>query len=396
MSSKKPRIMALLFLCLFCSGAVIAQEQVLQSYMQVFSRADLSAKTEVLKHAAADSRASEFMGELYNYALQFALFNSQILKDDPDMQKLVSFAARGAGDSGYHESLDTLWKLLSGYQDSLTGVEILMAMGKLGKGNSMAIENLNNYLLDQSSRYDAGTFADYPVLSACIAAVAELGDSSSYPALFSILTAGYPEVIVLEATGAMDLIRGDYKQFLIDIILKNPPEEKLAAFKAGMGSSVFGLAEQGQLAEVALEQGLAFGIVENNAALSALRYSAISALTRLQWTRASALAIRHYYRVQTDFQQGIVYKERFLEAIACLGAIGSSDAAMALALQLGLINARTERTGTFDEDITLALIQALGLIGDKAAFDYLLYISYLNYPDHIQAAAKNALDRFRW
>jgi HEAT repeat protein len=74
----------------------------------------------------------------------------------------------------------------------------------------------------------------------------------------------------------------------------------------------------------------------------------------------------------------------------------SSDAAMALALQLGLINAQTEKTGLYDEDITLAAVQALGAIGDKAAFDYLLYISYLPYPEHIQAAAKEALNRLKW
>jgi HEAT repeat protein len=395
MNSFKIRTRALLFLCLLCSGIAIAQEPVLQSYMQIFSRADLSAKTDIIKTAAADSRV-EFMGELYEFALQFAIFNSQILKNDPDMLNLVSLAARGAGDSGSVESLDTLWNLLSSYQDSITRVEILMAIGKLGNSSSKVIENLNNYLAHQSSIYSSGINVDYPVLSACIAAVAELGDSSSYPALFTVLNAGFPEVIVLEASGAMDLIRGDYKQFLVDVIQKNPPEEKIAAFKAGMSSSGFGTTEQGQLAEVALEQGLAFGSIEDNAALSALRYSAIAAITRLQWTRASALAIRHYYRVQTDFQQGVASKELFLEAIACLGAIGSSDAALALALQLGLINARTERTGSFDEDITLAVIQALGLIGDKSAFDYLFYISYLNYPDHIQVAAKEALDRFRW
>ena len=385
-----------LFLFLFCSGVVFAQDQILQSYMQIFSRADLSAKTGVLRDASADSNAHETIGGLYDFALRFALYNSQILKDDPDMLKLINFAARGAGDSGYIESLNTLWNLFSGYQDSLTRAEILMAIGKLGKGNSIVIDNLNNYLKNQSAAYNFGIRIDYPVLSACIAAVAELGDSSSYPALFSVIATDFPEVIILEALGAMDLIRGDYKQFLIDVIHKNPSEEKLAAFKAGMNSYSFGPAEQGQLAEVALEQSLAFSSVEDNALLSALRYSAIAALTQLRWTRASALAIRHYYRVQTDFQQGLAGKRRFLEAIACLGAIGSSDAALALALQLGLINARTERTGSYDEDITFAVIQALGLIGDKSAFDYLLNISYLNYPDHIQAAAKEALDRFRW
>jgi hypothetical protein len=41
-------------------------------------------------------------------------------------------------------------------------------------------------------------------------------------------------------------------------------------------------------------------------------------------------------------------------------------------------------------------VQSLGEVGDKAAVDYLLYMNYLAYPEHIQAAAKEALGRLKW
>jgi HEAT repeat protein len=122
----------------------------------------------------------------------------------------------------------------------------------------------------------------------------------------------------------------------------------------------------------------------------------VAVLTEFQWTRASPLAIKHFYRVQTDVQNGAVPRERLVEAVNCLGAMGSSEAAQALALQLGLLNSQTERSGVFDETVTLAVVQALGAIGDKSAFDHLLYISYLSYPEHIQAAAREALARLKW
>ncbi|GHV94024.1 hypothetical protein AGMMS50293_03440 [Spirochaetia bacterium] len=396
MNNGKKRVTFALVACL--ASAVFAQELVLQSYQQNFSRADLAAKAEILQAAAADESAFSYMGELYEFALQFVLQNAGILEEDPQMLRLAGIAARGAGNAGNKASLDTLWNIFSGYRDSLTRVEILGALGVLGKGNSQVIENLNNYLSGQNRLYRSGIVVDYPVISACVAALAELGDSSSFPALFSALTTDYPEVIVLEVSGALDLIPGNFKQFLIDVILKNPPAEKLAAFKAGMNSGRFTPAERGQLAEIALEQSLGSSPdnTEDNAALSALRYASALAITWLQWTRAGAMAIRHFYRTQTDFQHGLAPRERFIEAIACLGAMGSSDASMALALQLGLVNAQTEKTGAYDEDITLALVRALGAIGDKAAFDYLLYISYLSYPEYIQAAAKEALNRLKW
>jgi hypothetical protein len=129
---------------------------------------------------------------------------------------------------------------------------------------------------------------------------------------------------------------------------------------------------------------------------SLLRYEAVEVLTRLKWTRASPLAARHFYQIQADFNSGSVPRERLLEAIACMGAMGDSDSAQVLALQLGYANSRAESGSEYDEAVILALVRALGDIGDKSAFDYLLYISYLSYPEQIQIAAREALNRLKW
>jgi hypothetical protein len=97
-----------------------------------------------------------------------------------------------------------------------------------------------------------------------------------------------------------------------------------------------------------------------------------------------------------DFQENISHKSRLIEAIAFLGAVGNSEAALALGLQLGLINDRKEKTGFFDAGITLAIVQALGLIGDKAAFNHLLHASKLSYNENITLAAREAIDRLKW
>ena len=289
---------------------------------------------------------------------------------------------------------EVLWGHFLQNPDSETGQNILVKLGTIGKGNRQVTENLNNYLMGRNLLFKSGTAVDYMVVSSCISAIMELGDSSSYPALFSVLYAGYPEVIASEAHGALDVIRGNLLQFLMNVIENNPPDEKFAAFRAGINSQRMTISERGRLAERALEQGLA--ATEENIDLSAMRYSAIGILTQLRWTRANALAIRHYYRVQSDFLQNTVPKERFIDAINCLGALGNSDAALVLGLQLGLINAKTETTGTFDPEITMAIVRALGLIGYNAAFDHLLYISNLSYPEEIQAAAREAVARLKW
>jgi len=288
----------------------------------------------------------------------------------------------------------SLWRLFLDNSDSKTGADILIKLGSVGKGNKTIIDNINNYLMGKNLLFHSGENVDYTIISVCISALMELGDNSSYPALFSVLYAGYPEVIINEAQGALELIPGNLQQFLVNIIAHNPPEEKFAAFTMGMNSDRLTVSQRGQLAELALEQGLAS--TDDNIDLTAMRYSAVLLLTRLRWTRANALAIRHYYRVQSDYLLSPAQKERFIEAITCLGAVGNSDAALVLGLQLGLINARTESTGTYDPEITMAIVQALGRIGYNAAFDNLLNVSNLSYPEEIQAAAREAVARLKW
>jgi len=249
-------------------------------------------------------------------------------------------------------------------------------------------------LMEMNNALKSGERVNYGIVSACIAALMEQGDSSSYPVLFSVLCAGYPEIITLEAVGALDIIPGNLHLFLLDVIENNPPIEKFIAFRTGINSRQLTVSERGQLAELALE--LSFSYTEDNVDLNAMRYAAVIALTRLNWKRANPLAIRHYYRTQADFMQGIISKERIIEAIECLGAVGDTDAALVLVLQLGLINLRTERTGAYDPEITMAIVQALGNIGDNAAFDNLLFTSNLSYDEDITSAAAEAIARLKW
>ena len=47
-------------------------------------------------------------------------------------------------------------------------------------------------------------------------------------------------------------------------------------------------------------------------------------------------------------------------------------------------------------EIVLAVINTLGAIGDKSAFDSLLAVTYLNYEESVLTAARDALSGLRW
>ena len=354
------------------SSPLTGQESILSSYERNFIRASLAGKTGILYDAATDEKAGEFIGGLYDFALRFALTNGEYLNSDPDMISLVAAAAKGAGNSGNRDSAPTLWKLFDLYIDSYSRVEILGALAVLGEGNSDVITSLNSFLEIQNDSFQAGIPPDYPVLRACIAALGLLKDNSSFPVLFTTMTAGYPQVITQETLKALESIQGDYKDYLIGIILKNPFPEKAAAFRIGAYNERLSPDERAELAQAALEVSLGSTGPADQVNAASLRYDAATVLTRLQWSPAAPLAIRNFYRVQADFTNGAAPRERFLEAIAFLAVMGNAEAARALALQLGFLNSQTEKSGEYDEAVVLALINALGELGDKAAFDYLL------------------------
>jgi HEAT repeat protein len=307
-------------------------------------------------------------------------------------------AARGVGASGHRASTDTLWKVFSAFRDSQTRSSALEALAVLGKGNAGIVENLNQYLANQNNLYRSGMNLDLVTLSACIKALAGLGDGSSFPVLFSALTAGYPDNISREVSGALEVIDGNYAEFLLGVIQRNPAQEKLAALNAALASERLNSAQRGDLAVSALETVIDTPAANSESGMAAgeLKSLAVKIIADLKLIRASPVMVKYFYQTQEMYQGKAVPKDRLIEAVNCLGAIGTSDAAQALALQLGFYNSQIERTGEYDEDVVLALVKALGDTKDKIAFDYLLYVGYLAYPETIQSAARDSLGQLEW
>ena len=71
--------------------------------------------------------------------------------------------------------------------------------------------------------------------------------------------------------------------------------------------------------------------------------------------------------------------------------MGTHEAAVRLTLYLELINSYVDNGQAYDEQVVIAVIKNLELLGDLVAFDYLLYTGYLNYSERVKQAAREAL-----
>ena len=127
-----------------------------------------------------------------------------------------------------------------------------------------------------------------------------------------------------------------------------------------------------------------------------LEVDCVHVISKNNWTRASALVLKYFSQVKEFYKNNRVSEQHFLDAVSATAMLASSDAAKALALYLGELNTQMEQGTAPSKTVVLAVINALGTLGNKTAFDYLLYATYLEYPDEVVTAARNALTKLKW
>ncbi len=381
-------------------GAVTAQGQeskaIIETYQRNFVRSSLGTKLELLREASTYEGVD--MGPLYETALKFVLGNAELLEADLIVRDIAIVSADMIRKYKYTPAAESLWDLFQAFRENTVRVSLLLALGEVARDNPNLIERLNAYLGAQTTLFRSGTQPDYPTLEACITALGRLGDGSSFPVLFSAYVAGYKADITRKASEALAGLQGDYHGYLVQVLERNTALEKRAALEVGLSNPKFTEDQRASLAEAALAAGIGYSsanAVETDA-VREMRYKAVLELTERRWQKASPVAIKHFYDVLSLYNRSQATKSSLLEAIACLGAMGTPEAAQTLSLYLQLINTETEQGKVYDEQIVLAVIRNLGALGDKVAFDYLLYIGYLKYPDSIKKAAKDALQNLKW
>lgn len=379
-------------------SAASAQEssELIDTYRRNFVRSSLGTKLELLKEASAYDGVD--MGPLYDTAIQFVLGNAALLSTDALLRDISVLSVNMVRKYKYAPASANLWQLFGVYKDSLVRVPLLQTLAEVAVGNKDILKELNAFLDTQVSLFKSGVRIDLAVLDAAIYAVGRLGDASSFPYLFAAYTASVNKAVTERASVAMAALTGDYAAFLAEVIRSNSPAEKTAALEAGLRGDALSPEKRAELAETALSVGVSYqGSSSGDLTyILSLRTSAARELTAREWQKASPLAIKHFYDYQMQYNRGQVSKSNFLESIALLGAMGTSEAAQALALYLQLINTETEQGKSFDEQVALAVVSNLGRLGDKSAFDYLLYIGYLQYPESVKKAARDALQKLRW
>jgi hypothetical protein len=394
--SKVLWITVVLIAVVFCGAWGQQTDDLLNAFQRNFVISSLDVKIQILQDAADKGAAG--LGPLYLQAVDYVLGNVSLIAKDGRFGQLSEIALEQLDALSFTEASRSVWQLFEA--DTGTGVRVraLSTLGNIAGGDEDTMQNIVMWLDKQNIIRETGTPQDIQVIAAAVNALGRLGPESAFPVVFTAMYLGYSDIISSLCREALLTIRGDLKDHLMGILRNRPLREKRLALQMALESERLQESGKAEVAAFALDIALHTGTKEADLKKISreIRQLSVRALGERQWTPATALMIEHFDTSLQEADRGIADKNLLLEAIAGLGNMQSREAAVRLTQYLVLLNSYTEKGQGYDEQIMMAVVTNLGKLGDKTAFDDLMYVQYLNYGSTIRSAAKTALGKIKW
>ncbi len=369
----------------------------LNTFRRNFERAEqLDIKLKILNDSI---KAGPYgMGPLYLDAVDYVVEHSDILLKDTLAKQIALLSAKQIQVVGYTRAKTSLWQLFKVVEETTLRIGVLSALGVVGHGDETVIRSIVEWLSSENALFPTPRRADLRLIEQAILTLGEFKSSRAFAVLFTVRELQYSDAISKLAEEALLSLEGDLTENLIRIIQEGPLSEKLSALKMAVATDTLQSAQRAEIAEIGLEVGMYTTTRDTDEQKIArdIRAMALKVLSDAKWLKASSLAIEHFGMSLVAFDRGVVSKPYLLEAIDGLGNMGTHESAERLTLYLELLNSYTEHGRVYDEQIVLAVLENLRLLGDKVAFANLSYTQYLNYSDVVKKAAQNAVDNLKW
>lgn len=377
-----------LALCFAAGSFAFAQAH---TYEIEYIKGNFSQKTQAVKKA---SEVGDF--SLPIEAINFCVGVEQKLGDDDrDLNMLIETSVRCLKNNTTY-SMEEISQLLCSVFKSFSNSNVRIAvLEKLEEfPSSYSLELLNGYIYDRCQNV---TPMD-DVLKKAFFSVKNVGNSVSFWYLFSadvlglwpehsaLLQASYSPMAASCEVEVLDLfskVNAEQKEYILSVISKN---------------SEFPAKIQGEVAENALSETISsYGEKkEFSEAEIKLQLSALDLLARTKWTRASSMASSYFTVARYEYENGMIDDSQFCKVISDVTTIASGDTCVVLSQYLDFLNKSKESGSAPVKAVVLSVINALGELGNKSAFDYLLYVTYLDYGEDVVTAARNALSKLKW
>ena len=390
------KIIAMLCLC-FISSLLFGQslgvyEKESKTEIVNFLLGSIEDKIALIKNTDTEKSS----GYIYVFALQFVHENWIYFDNLPILQDLAYESITRLKNPSAQNAVPLFKPLFESINNTQVRIAILEKIPELVQDSYELVSMINTFIFTEIQRPQETRSLD--LITAGLKALQKCGSSLSFNVYFSVLQENIsPEISVL-AKEALFAITKESQTQLMNIIRSGTIQDRLLAFEIiqdNPKNSEYFCAEvaENTLANVI---NISEESYESNDAIN-LQLQAMRVLKKTSWTKASKLLIDYFALAQKYYKAGKISTENMLEIISCLEHFASAESGQALASYLGSLNEEAEKTKQYNESLLLSVITALGNLGEKSAFDYLLYaISFSEYSDAIISAAKEALAGLKW
>ena len=383
MFMKKKFLFVLIFMIPLMLFANSLDEQNL-IFQKTFYRGNLQDKIQVMKEASVLDSDVE---PIFLASMDFIVNHAEVLSDDSLMIELAKITLENLSKIDNKKATDFLVELFPLYNSEIVKISIL---------NSILSLNINDKAMT-SLIVDYGfELLENPkekIMSLLISVLKEINDSSAFSLLFKYAASSeIPALIKFEAETAISQAADKHKDDMVAIIENGSLEEKNLALRIALNNEKNSDFLRAEIAEKALQVSIIYiGDTENQENLISFQLAAIRELRRVAWTRSADLVIKFFDFARSEYEKGFLSEDDYIEIIYCVEELAISKASSILSDYLAFFNAQTEQGISCSEPVVLAVISSLGNLGNKIAFDNLLYVGYLSYSDEIIEASRVAL-----
>ena len=370
-----------------------------ESKIVKYVKGNISDKTAAVREASGTE--ADFLCEK---ALDFVLLNKDLLGNDRELDALAVAAALSISND-YISSLSEKQKLVlmnklsdlfakftnSGTVQSTIISKVVAQHNQLPYSDFTAM--LNSYIYKTPINQ-----IDSSVAKSIFSSLEVIGNSESFTILYSLWNnpkySNYSKSIESALASLVPLSMNE----IIKVVQTGKIDQISLLFKLIKNNTNIPKNYCCEIAENVLSESIL--LMDDSSKitdlLTGIQIESMKILSENNWTRASTVALAYFEFSKTLYSLNYLKEAEMKAIISSLCNISPLNAVTPLTMYLEELNSKKEQNETVSNEIVLSVINTLGAIGDKSAFDSLLAVTYLTYPESILSAARGALAGLRW
>lgn len=367
----------------------------LNKYEIKFIKGNISDKISCIKDA--DKKTSE---KLAAWGVDFVLNNMNFLKDDRDLSGLAIASIMSYPEELYFSQTETECTRLTSIFYNFTDKNVRLSI--IDKFHSLELSESRPETLQFIQQYLKSAFDDNvspsEVERKAIIVIGEIGKHNSFDILYSIYKSKKWPSVEKELKDSLISLSERAMPSLIDLINNSNYQELKSISSLFVKNDKNSNTLKAEIAENILNASML--IVRDSGSvtkdISDFQIDLCKTLYENNWTRSSELMLSYFEIAKTQVKAGFITEVQFAEIIKYIQKLSSKNSVKVFVTYLESLNAEMSDGKTPSLPIVSALISALGDLGDKSAFDCLLYTTYLNYPEEVISQARSALSSLKW